>query len=250
MFSTATATPTLTTFTGNSEPIVEFRSRFDGMIMNMARRKVIIPPLLLVMIFLCALHTCYSDILVQFRSRYKDLDTASINSVVADVKYHDEFQLVDPKLKNPQKGGPGALAVAIDNAGKEWKNPFEWLSSFSVKTVKTRWDRAIAGTGICPICHRAEKPWHVPANCLLLKELNLKLVNGPPATPALPPAPSPAPASASAFPPPEGVLLPRMILLRVVCLRLLQVSWLWWLTRIMTPIRNFVGLKSCLMILA
>jgi hypothetical protein len=49
-----------------------------------------------------------------------------------------------------------------------------------LKGIKTCWDQAIAGTGICPICHRAEKPWHVPANCPLLKELNLKLVSGPP----------------------------------------------------------------------
>ena len=36
----------------------------------------------------------------------------------------------------------------------------------------------------------------MPANCPLLKDLNLKLVNGPPTTPALAPAGSPAPAPA------------------------------------------------------
>ncbi len=77
--------------------------------------------------------------------------------------------------------------------GKEWASPFEWQSSYTTKGIKTRWDRAIAGTGIYPICHRAEKLWHVPANCPLLKELNLKLVNEPPSS-ALGPAPSPAPA--------------------------------------------------------
>jgi hypothetical protein len=51
---------------GDSEPIVEFWSRFDGMIMDMSRCKVVIPPLLLVMIFIRALHTRYSDILDQF----------------------------------------------------------------------------------------------------------------------------------------------------------------------------------------
>ena len=65
-----------------------------------------------------------------------------------------------------------------------------------VKTIKTHWDRAIAGTAICPICHRTEKPWHVPANCPLLKDLNLKLVNGPLTTPAPASADSSAPASA------------------------------------------------------
>jgi hypothetical protein len=87
----------------DTEPIVEFRSRFDGMILDMARGNIIIPPLLLVMIFIRALHTQYSDILDQFRSRYKELETASIDLVVADVKYHDEFQLVDSKQKTPRK---------------------------------------------------------------------------------------------------------------------------------------------------
>jgi hypothetical protein len=77
---------------------VEFRSHFNGMILEMTRCKVVIPPLLLVMIFIRALHSCYSDILDQFCSCYKDLEAATVNSVVADVKYHDEFQLVDAKL--------------------------------------------------------------------------------------------------------------------------------------------------------
>jgi hypothetical protein len=53
---------------GDSKPIVEFRSHFDEMIMDMLRCKVVIPPLLLVMIFIYALHSRYSDILNQFRS--------------------------------------------------------------------------------------------------------------------------------------------------------------------------------------
>ncbi len=51
---------------GDSEPIVEFRSRFDGMLLDMTRCKVGIPPLLLVMIFIRALYPRYSDILDQF----------------------------------------------------------------------------------------------------------------------------------------------------------------------------------------
>jgi hypothetical protein len=77
----------------------------------------------------------------------------------------------------------------------EWSSPFEWLSSYSTKGLKTRWDQAIAGTGICPICHRAEKPWHVPANCPLLKELNLTLVKGPPSS-----SPAPAPSACCPLP--------------------------------------------------
>ncbi len=132
------------------------------------------------------------------------MDSATVDSVVADVKYHVSFQLEDHNKKTPKKGGPRALAVAVDRSGKEWTNPFEWLSSFSIKVVKTRWDRAIAGTGICPICHRAEKPWDVPTNCPLLKDLNLKLVAGPPPHPVPAPANSPTPASAPASTSPEG----------------------------------------------
>jgi hypothetical protein len=53
--------------------------------MDMLRCKVVIPPLLLVMIYIRALHTRYSDILNQFHSRYKDLDSVKVDSVVADV---------------------------------------------------------------------------------------------------------------------------------------------------------------------
>ena len=185
---------------GPLEPILEFCSRFDGMVLDMSRSKILLPPILLVMLFLRALHSRYSDILDQFRSRYKHLEAATVDSVVSDARYHDEFKLV----ASDKKGGPTPKAAAanVDKSGKEWASPFEWLSSYLTKGIKTRWDRAIAGTGICPICHRAEKPWHVPANCPLLKDLNLKLVNGPPSS-APGPAPSPAPAPATSPPTPS-----------------------------------------------
>jgi hypothetical protein len=69
---------------GPSEPILDFLSRFDGMVLDMSRSKILLPPIFLVMLFLCALHSQYSDILDQFRSRYKTLETATIDSVVAD----------------------------------------------------------------------------------------------------------------------------------------------------------------------
>jgi hypothetical protein len=47
---------------GDNEPILAFWSQFDGLIFEMARCKVVIPPLLIVMLFLHALHSCYSDI--------------------------------------------------------------------------------------------------------------------------------------------------------------------------------------------
>ncbi len=184
---------------GDSEQILAFRSRFDGLIMDMARSKIILPPILLVMLFLCALHLHYFDILNQFCSRYKALDTASINLVVKDVRFHDGFQLVGSNKKAPGVRLPKAVVATasnVDRQGTVWATPFEWLSSYGMKGIKTRWDCAIAGTGICPI-YCAEKPWHMLADCLLLKELNLKLVHGPPAllpfpAPAHPPIPAPS----------------------------------------------------------
>ena len=53
--------------------------------------------------------------------------------------------------------------------------------------IKGRWTRALAGTGICPICHCPDKPWHVPSLCPMLKELHLKInvLPGPPPAPLL-----------------------------------------------------------------
>ena len=56
---------------GELEPVLEFCSCFDGMVMDMACSKFILPLILLIMLFLCALHSCYLDILDQFCSRYK-----------------------------------------------------------------------------------------------------------------------------------------------------------------------------------
>jgi hypothetical protein len=38
---------------GKAEPIIEFRSWFGGMVMDMLRCKIVIPPILLVMFCLC-----------------------------------------------------------------------------------------------------------------------------------------------------------------------------------------------------
>jgi hypothetical protein len=185
---------------GNSELIMEFCSCFDGMVMDMMWCKIVIPPILLVMFFLCALHGHYTDLLKQFCSRFKVLEDASVDSVVKDVHYHNSFTLAGPKKSTPPQGSRvlKASAANADMHGHEWNNPFEWLLSYSKKGIKTRWTCALAGMGICPICHSAKKPWHVPVNCPLLKELNLKLIKGPPSAPS----PAPAPASLAAAPTP------------------------------------------------
>jgi hypothetical protein len=89
----------------------------------------------------------------------------------------------------------------VDKQGKEWNNPYEWLASFNMKSIKKHWACSLAGTGFCPICHH-DGDKHLPVDCPLLVELNLKLVKGPP--PAAAPAPAPPGHVLAASPPPEG----------------------------------------------
>ncbi len=67
----------------------------------------------------------------------------------------------------------------------------------------------MAGNGICPVCHRYEKPLHVPTQCPLLKDLGLELITCPAVTPGTaPPIPVAAASStmpATPVPPPSGV---------------------------------------------
>ncbi len=64
-----------------------------------------IPPILQVMLFLRALHARYGDLLTQFASKQKDLSSASIDSVIADAKFMDEFTVVGAGGK-PKPGLP------------------------------------------------------------------------------------------------------------------------------------------------
>jgi hypothetical protein len=84
-------------------PILEYCSRFDGLILEMLQCKVAIPPILLVMLFLWDLNVCYSTIVDQFRYRFKSLELATNDLVVEDVTYHDSFTVVNNKKdkKNP-----------------------------------------------------------------------------------------------------------------------------------------------------
>jgi hypothetical protein len=189
---------------GELESIIEYWSWFNGLTIKLARCKVVIPLLLLVMLFLCALHGCYSLILEQFHTHFKPIEEATLDSIVSDVIYNDGFHMVEHSKKvKPGSTPPGscmpATAAANTNSnqnGKVWQTPFEWLAKYGEKGIKSRWTWALAGTGICPICHQDKLPHHIPAQCPLLTELNLKLVSGPlaAATPAPGPAPSPAPA--------------------------------------------------------
>ena len=76
---------------GDSESLLEYRSRFDGLTLELQCSKVVIPPILLVMLFLCALHSRYVAIVDQFWSRSKDIETSTIDAIVSDASFHDGF---------------------------------------------------------------------------------------------------------------------------------------------------------------
>jgi hypothetical protein len=136
-------------------------------------------------------HSCYSDLLDQFCTRFKSIEMASIDSIVDDIVYHDGFIVHERKGAKPSSSAPRVPAAASANTdwkGTVWQTPFKWLSkAMSKKAIRTRWTHALAGTGICPICHCEDKPWHFPTKCPLLKDLNLQLEVvplGPAAQPA------------------------------------------------------------------
>ena len=97
------------------------------MLNKISRCKIFIPPMLMVMFFLCSLHSCYEPILDQFWSRYKSLETASLYLIVSDVRFHDKFKVVGVDKKALPGKGPKAAAAAaspvVDCQGKAWNNP-------------------------------------------------------------------------------------------------------------------------------
>ncbi len=186
---------------GSDEPILQYCSRFDEIVMELSWCKVTIPQILMVMLFLRAIHSRYSDLLEQVCTRFRCLKMATLDSIVNDIKFHNGFTIHERKggAKPPVPHAAAAAAGAnSDQKGKVWWTPFEWLSKTKKEVITGCWTRALAGTGICPICHCKAKPWHVPTLCLLLKELNLKLDILPGSCPRVPspaPAPSPSPSS-------------------------------------------------------
>ena len=163
---------------GDKETIHEFRSRFEGHMGALSRSSVAIPPILQVMIFLRGMHSRYQDLLAQFASKHKDLSVATIDSIVGDAKFMDEFKLVGGKTKTGTPGasprGPSVAAVATDKDGKEFRNPFEWLATYDSGFVKQRWQRSLRGGFYCAFCSGKEK--HHPFKCPLLGDLGLKII--------------------------------------------------------------------------
>ena len=79
---------------GDKESIHEFRSWFEGHLGALPWLSVAINSILQVMLFLCAMHARYGNLLTQFASKQKDLSLTLIDSVVSDAKFMDEFKVV------------------------------------------------------------------------------------------------------------------------------------------------------------
>jgi hypothetical protein len=78
-----------------SKSIIEYCSRFNGLTLELARCKVVIQSILLVMLFLHALHVWYDEILNQFWMHFKPIETPTHNSIISNVTYHDGYQVMD-----------------------------------------------------------------------------------------------------------------------------------------------------------
>jgi hypothetical protein len=69
------------------------------------------------MFFLCGLHSCYSNIVEKFCSRFKWIESTTVDYIVFDVSYHGEFTLVDSKKgKQAVDSGSGMRVPAAPPA--------------------------------------------------------------------------------------------------------------------------------------
>ncbi len=138
-----------------------------------------IPPILQVMLFLWGMHSCYQDLLSQFASKHKDLALATIDSIVADARFMDDFVVVKGKTKpgapSPSPcSTPSAAAVTTNKEGKAFRTPFEWLATYDLGFVMARWCCSLRGDFYCIFCSGKDK--HHPLKCPLLGELGLKII--------------------------------------------------------------------------
>ncbi len=192
---------------GKTEPILAFCYRFDGLIFGNGLLQGGDTPSPACHDFPVGVAQSLLGHRGAIPDMHKSLKTTSIEMIVADVTYHDEFILKEPRCQDKSSKTPSKIPVVsaahTDNAGTVWSSPFDWLSKgYGDKGMLTCWKKALGGSSICPICHQ-ETPKHVPKDCALLKSLNLKLIHVAPV--ASPPAPaSAAPTSAAATPSPGG----------------------------------------------
>ena len=73
------------------EGLHEFWARFEGHLHDMSQSAISIPPILQAMLFLRALHPCYKTIIDLFASKQRDISVASVDSIILDACFMDEF---------------------------------------------------------------------------------------------------------------------------------------------------------------
>ncbi len=127
----------------DTEGIHEFCLQFKGNLLALSCLLVAIPQILQVMLFLHAIHSHYQGLLNQFAFKQKDLSAASIDFVVADAKFMDEFATVGENGKAIYPTStPCSLAVATavtGRDGKEHRSPWEWLATFKLGKILSCW---------------------------------------------------------------------------------------------------------------
>jgi hypothetical protein len=162
----------------DKEGIHEFCLHFKGNLLALSCSLVAIPQILQVMLFLRAIHLRYQDLLNQFASKQKDLLVASIDSVVADTKFMDEFVAVGANGKpfHPSSTlqSPAAATALTDCKSKEHCSPWEWLAAYNFPGILACWRRSLRGGFYCAFCHSKEK--HHSLKCPMFAKLNLKLI--------------------------------------------------------------------------
>jgi hypothetical protein len=87
---------------------------------------VSIPPILQAMFFLLALHPCYKASIYLFASKQKDISVASINSIISDAQFMDEFSFFgtndnpDPVTDNPLDTISPPELSQVESGGGVW----------------------------------------------------------------------------------------------------------------------------------
>jgi hypothetical protein len=123
----------------SKEPILQYHSRFDGIVMKLSWCKFAIPQILMVMLFLRAIHSRYSDLLEQFCTQFRCIKMATLDSIVKDIKFHNGFTVHEHKGGAKPSFPCAAMAAAgtySDQKGKVWRTPFEWLSKTRKKLLQ------------------------------------------------------------------------------------------------------------------
>ena len=93
----------------------------------------------------------------------------------------DEFTVIGaggkpkPGTLSPSPCSQAATSVVTDREDKRYRTPLEWLATYDPGSITTRWRKSLGENFCCAFCNGKEK--HHPLKCLLLGELDLKLID-------------------------------------------------------------------------